>query len=173
MRSWLALVLMLPLAAVAQAPGFGEDHGGQVRRSETPVSLPQYPKPENYLPFQVSATMPFNFFVDAKSISVGAGREVRYSIIAKSSGGALNISYEGMRCGDGQYRVYAFGQPDKTWFEVRDPKWEVIRKNPRNAQRAVLFNDFFCPVIGEIARAEEGVRALKNGGNERATITSY
>jgi len=173
MRAWLALILMLPLAAMAQTPGFGENDADRSSRAETPVPLPQYPKPKNYLPFQVSATMPFAFFVDAKSISIGADRVVRYTMIAKSSNGALNVSFEGMRCTDGKFRVYAFGRPDKTWFEVRNPKWEVIRKNPRNAQRAVLYSDFFCPVTGDIATAEEGVQALKNGGNPRATITSY
>jgi CNP1-like family len=174
MRAWIVLMLMLPLAAAAQTPGFGDSHGEQASRAQTPVPLPPYPEPKNYLPFQVSDILPFAFFVDAKSISVSADGVVRYSLIAKSSDGALNISYEGMRCSDGQFRVYAFGRPDKTWFEVRDPKWQVIRKNPSNAQRAVLYNDFFCPVIGgAIATAEEGVRALKNGGNQRATITSY
>jgi len=174
MRAWIVLMLMLPLAAVAQTPGFGDSHSERASRAETPVPLPPYPKPENYLPFQVSDTLPFAFFVDAKSISVSADGVVRYSLIAKSSDGALNISYEGMRCSDGEFRVYAFGRRDKTWFEVRDPKWQVIRKNPSNAQRAVLYSDFFCPVIGGgIATAEEGVRALKNGGNQRATITSY
>jgi len=175
MRAWLVLMLMLPLAAAAQTPGFDYNSGDHASRAEKPVALPPYPKPENYLPFQVSDTMPFDFFVDAKSISVSADHQVvRYTLIAKSSDGALNISYEGMRCSDGEFRIYAFGQRDKTWFKVRNPKWEVIRKNPRNAQRAVLYNNFFCPVIGGgIASAEEGVRALKAGGNPRAAITSY
>jgi CNP1-like family len=173
MRAWAVLMLMLPLAAAAQTPGFDDGHSDRASRAETPVKLPSYPKPENYLPFQVNAIMPFAFFVDAKSISVTADGVVRYSLIAKSSDGALNISYEGMRCSDGQFRVYAFGRSDKTWFKVRDPKWEVIRKNPRNAQRAVLYDYFFCPVIGNITTAEQGVRALKNGGNPAAAITSY
>jgi CNP1-like family len=173
MRAWAVLMLMLPLAAAAQTPGFDDGHSDRASRAEKQLALPPYPKPENYLPFQVSATMPFAFFVDAKSISVGADGVVRYSLIARSSDGALNISYEGMRCSDGRLRVYAFGRSDRTWFKVRDPKWEVIRKNPRNAQRAVLFNDFFCPVTGNIATAEQGVRALKNGGNRGAAITSY
>lgn len=173
MRIWPALVLILPLAAGAQ--GFGSDRGAGEpgSRAETRVALPQYPKPEDYLPFEVSATLPFAFFVDAKSLSVGGDGVVRYTAIAKSQSGALNISFEGMRCADGQFRVYAFGRADKSWSEVRDSRWETIRNDPRNAQRAVLYSDFFCPVKGNIASAEEGVRVLKSGGNPGATISGY
>lgn len=175
MRACLALILMLPIAAGAQLFG-GDERGGERERQagpESPVTLPQFPKQEDYLPFEVSVTTPFDFFVDAKSLSVGPDRVVRYTVIAKSSGGALNISFEGMRCADNQFRVYALGRADKTWSEVRSSRWETIRGESRNVQRAVLYSDFFCPMTGDIATAEEGVRALKNGGNPRAGIKGY
>ena len=121
----------------------------------------------------MSATTPFVFFVDAKSISVDTDGVVRYSVIAKSSDGGLNISFEGMRCADGQFRVYAFGRADNTWSEARNSKWEPIRVDQRNAQRAVLYSEYFCPVTGNIATSEEGLRALQKGGNPRAIITGY
>lgn len=104
MRAWPALLLILPLAAAAQTFGFGEKKG---RRDSdaAKLTLPRYPEPENYLPFEVSATTPFAFFVDAKSVSVGADNVVRYSLIAKSAEGALNVSFEGLRCGEHQVRL--------------------------------------------------------------------
>jgi hypothetical protein len=167
MRLWLALALMLPLAAGGQTPGF-EDRRGAVQ-----VQLPQYPQPENYLQFEVSPNTPFVFFVDAKSLSVGADGVVRYSVIAKSSSGALNISYEGMRCVAREFRIYALGRADHTWSEVRKSRWEAIRSDQRNAQRAVLHSDFFCPVTSYIANAEEALQALKRGGNPRAINADY
>lgn len=173
MRAWLALVLILPLAAAAQSRYFEENSGARGRPAEPQVVLPQFPKPENYLAFQVGGITPFAFFVDAKSISVGSDGVVRYSVIAKSSDGALNISFEGMRCADRQFRVYAFGRPDNTWSEARNSRWEPIRGDLRNAQRTVLYSDFFCPSTGDIASAEEGVRALQSGGNPRSTKPGY
>ena len=170
-RAWPALALILPLAAAAQTPGFGGNYADRDRRGEIQVPLPQYPKPENYLPFQVSATTPFDFFVDAKSVSVGADGVVRYSVIAKSRDGGLNVSFEGMRCSGREFRVYAFGRSDHTWSEVRSSRWETIRADSRNAQRAVLYSDFFCPGSVGIATAEEGLRALNSGGNPRSTLT--
>lgn len=167
MRAWLAL-LLLPLAAAAQSPGSNDGYGSRDRRGEAKVALPQYPNPENYLPFEVSATTPFNFFVDAKSVSVGPDQVVRYTMIAKSSEGALNISFEGMNCVEHQVRVYALGSANGTWFEPRNSRWEAIRGDTRNAQRLVLYNDFFCPLTAYVANAAEAVRVLRSGGNRRA-----
>ena len=47
------------------------------------------------------------FGVDPKSVSVGKDRVVRYVIVATSGSGAVNASYEGLRCDRGEYRVYA------------------------------------------------------------------
>lgn len=173
MRAWLALLLLLPIAASAQTPGSATNYGERDRRDEVAVTLPPYPKPENYLPFQVSATTPFLFFVDANSLSVGADHVVQYSLIAKSAEGGLNVSYEGMRCSDMQFRVYAYGRSDNAWSEARNSQWEPIRITSRNTQRAVLYRDFFCPVAGYIETAEEGVRVLKSGSNPRAANKNY
>lgn len=164
MRPWLALALIFPLAAGGQALDPERHSGARAHGSETYPQFPQYPKPENYLPFDVSASTPFAFFVDAKSLSVGTDGEVRYSVIAKSTGGALNISFEGIRCADYEYRIYAIGKADNTWSKVRNSAWKAIRSDSRNAQQAVLYSEFFCPVSANITTAEEGLRALKRGG---------
>jgi hypothetical protein len=172
-RLALALALMLPLAVAAQIFGFGPSRPERDSGPDAKVSLPQYPKPDDYLPFEVSAITPFAFFVDAKSISVGEDGVVRYTLIAKSADGALNVSFEGIRCPDAKFRVYAFGGAGRSWAEIRDSKWTPIRNEPRNGQRAVLFNDYFCPSNGDIATADEGVRALKNGGNPGSKVYGY
>ena len=171
MRLWPVLALVLPLAASAQTAGYGDYAGARNRGAEAKVPLPPFPKPEDYLPFQVSATTPFQFFVDAKSISIGADGVVHYTLIAKSENGARNISFEGLRCADREYRIYAFGRSDNTWSEARDSKWRAVRSDPRNAQRAVLYSDFFCPFAAPIASVEEGVRALKRGGNPQNSVS--
>jgi hypothetical protein len=173
MRPWPALALILPLAAGVPAHAAGERGDAADRSPEAPVTLPAYPGPENYLPFEVSATTPFAFFVDANSIGVGADGEVRYTVIAKSPSGALNVSFEGMRCNGSEFRIYALGRSDGSWSKARDSKWQVIRLDPRNAQRSVLFEDYFCTTGGNITSGAEGARALRNGGNPRAAVKAY
>jgi hypothetical protein len=172
-RVWLALGLILPLLAWAQTRAPDGEFRDTGRWEEVQAQLPEYPKPENYLALRVSATTLFDFFVDAKSISVGNDGVVRYSLIAKSSEGALNVSFEGIRCSEGKFRIYAFGRSDKTWSEARSSTWQAMPADPRNAQRTVLYSEYFCPAGIVINSAEEGVRALKAGGHPRGTFSRY
>ena len=173
MRAWLALGLVLPLAACAQTRGPEGDARNAGRGDGVQVQLPEYPKPEDYLPLQVSAAATFEFFVDAKSVSVGNDGVVRYSLIAKSPEGALNVSFEGIRCSDGKFHIYAFGRSDKTWFEARSPAWQAMPPDSRNTQRVVLYSEIFCPAGIPIYTSEEGVQALKAGRHPRASFSRF
>jgi hypothetical protein len=173
MRGWLALGLILPLVAWAQTRDPDGSFTETGRWDEVQAQLPEYPKPENYLPLQVSATTPFAFFVDAKSVNVGKDGVVRYSLIAKSPDGALNVSFEGIHCSEGKFRIYAFGRSDNTWFEARSSLWQAMPADSRNAQRTVLYREYFCPGGGIIFTSEEGVQALRAGGHPRAIFSRH
>jgi hypothetical protein len=162
-RAWLALALILPLGAWAQAGGAESDYGDVRRVDEAQVAVPEYPKSENYLPLQVSATTTFTFFVDAKSVSVGKDGVVRYTLIARSAEGVLNVSFEGIRCSARQFRVYALGRSDNTWSEARSSRWQPIPADARNAQRTVLHADYFCSKSRIIETTAEAVQALRSG----------
>jgi hypothetical protein len=170
MRAWLAIVLLLPLVASAQFSNFEENYEDDSRWRELQTKLPDYPKPENFLPFKVAATSPFAFFIDAKSIDVGRDGVVRYSLIAKSSSGALNVSFEGIRCSERQVRVYAYGRSDNSWSKPRKSEWRDLHSDARNNQHLVLFNDFFCPLKSIIFTREEGIAALRAGRHPRVQI---
>jgi hypothetical protein len=163
MRGWFALALILPLAVWAPTGSAEAYEGNVLRVDDAQVPLPEYPRSENYLPLQVSATTTFTFFVDAKSVSVGKDGVVRYTLIAKSPDGVLNVSFEGIRCSTGLFRVYAFGRSDNTWSEARHSEWQPIPADTRNAQRAVLYADYFCSKNRGIATADEAVQALRSG----------
>ncbi len=168
MRAWLVLGLMMSTAARAQAQNFEALFDEEGRWAEVQTQLPSYPKSEDYLPFKVNAIASFDFFIDGKSISVGGDGVVRYSLIAQSAAGVLNISYEGIRCSGGQFRLYALGRSDATWSRARNSQWKDITGDRNNAQRSVLYTDFFCPAHGIIESSDEGVQGLKRGGNRRA-----
>jgi len=163
MRAWLALALILPIAACAQTRGIERSPTDDARSGEFQGPLPEFPKPENYLGLQVSATTPFAFFIDAKSVSIGNDGVVHYSLIARSAEGVLNVSFEGIRCSARQFRVYAYGRSDNTWSETRNSQWQPIPADARNAQRAVLHGDYFCSKSRMIGTAEDAVRALRSG----------
>lgn len=173
MRAWLALGLILAIAACAPTRVIEASSADGAPWAEMPEPLPEFPRPENYLPLPVSATTPFAFFVDAKSLSVGKDAVVRYSLIARSADGALNVSFEGIRCSARQFRVYALGRSDNTWSETRISPWRSIPADARNAQRAVLHDEYFCAMSRRIHTAEDAVRALRRGTPPQTAPPAY
>jgi predicted molibdopterin-dependent oxidoreductase YjgC len=113
--------------------------------------LDQYPEPKVEMHPKLAA-----------SIGVADG-VVHYVLVARSSAGAENVSFEGMRCDRGEVRIYAVGR-DGGWFG-KPGEWRAIQ--PRSVQRwhNALFREYFCPQREAIVSAREGVEALRRGGH--------
>jgi hypothetical protein len=92
---------------------------------------------------------------------------VHYTLVARSSTGAQNVSFEGMRCNSGEVRMHALGVPERdgggAWTGKPGP-WRPIE--PRSVQRwhNALYREYFCPQREPIASAREGIEALRRGG---------
>lgn len=133
---------------------------------ELPLQLPAFPSRENLIPFQVSADASASFFVDEKSLSLGADGIVRYTLVVKAAGGAENLSYEGIRCATAERRLYALGRGTE-WVMSRNDAWQRIVDNAFNRQHAVLAKDFFCPPGSVLPDREAIVRQLRNASRFR------
>ena len=163
---FLALFLGATLAAAqATIPKSDWEEAQEARNwTEIQVALPPPPKGD-LIEFQVSAASSFRFFIDPQSVSVGADRVVRYTLVARSASGAQNVSYEGIRCaGAGSYRVYAFANSG-AWSKSTLVDWRSIE--PKSVQRwhNELHRRYFCPQGGLIHSGAEGVDALRRGGH--------
>lgn len=168
----VAVGLLAPSApAWGQGPlepkKYGEHFEEEKPWDELEVSLPEYPRTENLIEFYVSAATPNRFFIDGKSLSVGADGVVRYVAVVKTRGGATNVSFEGIRCEAKQRRLYAFGRGDGAWGKARTKDWTDIRPGDPSGYAAVLYREYFCPDGTPIYRAEEGGAALRRGGQPR------
>jgi len=126
--------------------------------------LPAVPERERLLPFYVSATTPFDFFVDRASISVGDDGVVRYALVARSAEGAETVTYEGMRCSERQFRIYAVGT-GTGWTRVDKP-WRPILLPSIQPWEEVLFRDVFCPLGDPVRDGTTDVAALREA-NQR------
>jgi hypothetical protein len=118
--------------------------------------LPPYPRKPQLLGFRTTPTSAFRFFIDAPSISVEGG-VVRYVLFARSEQGAENVSYEALRCANGEVRIYAVGR-DGHW-SGRPGDW----RSPLPWHR-VLAAEYFCPVKDAIRNPKEGIDNLQRGG---------
>lgn len=146
LRDYVSFVFLLSVAGLSAAQGsFEEDFDdGEKPWKEIEVQLPAAPLAGNLIPFFVSSTATQDFAIDAKSLTLGADGVIRYVLIATSTSGAKNISYEGIRCQSYEKKLYAFGRQDGTWSRSRRDKWEAIRSNAANRQHAALAQDYFC-----------------------------
>ena len=161
MKGRTPAAVLLAVAACAAQPTQDEFDGKPWEVLKT--QLPSYPKPENMLRVHVSPPAAFDFSVDAASVSVGRDAIVRYTLIARSTSGAVNVSYEGIRCLPLERKAYAFGVSDNTWSPVRTPQWAPISRAQTDQQHAALAEDFFCPLGRQVRTAGEAVRALRRG----------
>jgi CNP1-like family len=127
--------------------------------------LPPAPKEGNLIPFYVGPT-PFVFLLDRASVSVGPDGVVRYTLIARSSSGGTNVSYEGIRCRSYERRVYAFGRSDGAWSQASNSRWVPIFRLATEPQTA-LADDFFCTERGPVRTTEDALRALARGNRPR------
>lgn len=136
--------------------------------SEAKVTLPPFPQERDLLEFSVGPMATSRFYVDAATLAVGTDGVVRYTLVIKTTGGAVNVWYEGIRCETGEYRVYATGRADGTWAESRhSAAWRSIENKLVNRHHAALSREYFCPQGVPINNPQEGLDALRAGRHPR------
>ncbi|GAB2180067.1 hypothetical protein DLREEDagrD3_02900 [Denitratisoma sp. agr-D3] len=130
--------------------------------TEKTVALPPFPKEADLLEFYVAAVASNRFFIDKTSIAPSEDGVVRYTLVIQTSGGATNVTYEGIRCDTGEVKVYGLGRNDGTWAQSRNPQWKPIENKPINRHHAALRAEYFC-TQGMIRDQAEGIAVLKRG----------
>jgi hypothetical protein len=135
---------------------------------EEAAQLPAFPQEASLREFYVSATTAHKFYIDTATLSVGKDGVVRYVLVVRTSGGATNTTYEGMRCESGEYKIYATGHRDGTWAMARKGEWRPIENKPTNRHHAALSRDYFCPSGTAIQTPAEGQEALRLGKHPSA-----
>lgn len=160
-----ACTLLVAGLASAQPLSDWERAQQQKEWRDAAVKLPPYPKPADLIPFEVAAGRGFKFFVDKSSLSVNPDGVVRYALVARSPSGVDNVSYEGMRCAKGTFKVYAFGGPDGKWQLNTGAKWRPIESGGAMPWRSELERDYFCR--GGLVPADAGtaLAALRRGAS--------
>lgn len=163
------IVAAIAVGAAAQSPLMPKDNPGfedeMPWQEQKEVEPPAFPKKENLLEYYVGPATTNNYFIDASTLSVGSDGIVRYVLVVLTSGGATNVSFEGINCNQLTWRHYATGRSDGTWVKSRAPRadWRPIENKPINRHHASLSHDFFCPSGIAIATPDEGRNALRLG----------
>jgi len=113
---------------------------------EQEVKLPPWPREQDLIPVRLDDPgEPFAYFIDARALSTGADKVVRYTLVAESPSGARNLSFEGIRCTPrGQYRVYAYGQNNRFKPTGLGEDWRLINRTGDDAIRQELWGQYLC-----------------------------
>ncbi|MBX3652213.1 MAG: CNP1-like family protein [Burkholderiales bacterium] len=131
--------------------------------AEMQSQLPPYPADGSLIPLDVGSVSSHRFFVDGRSVSADKDGVVRYTLVIKTSGGATNVSFEGIRCETREQKYYAIGRAGGGWVRARNPHWKYIEFKEVNAHHITLYGEFACN--GKFVRgtAEQIVQALRRG----------
>jgi len=166
MRLKLLLVLAGAAAATAaQSASTWEADFDEDTKSwkEIEAQIPPYPREQNLILVEAGSETSHRFYVDAASVSVGKDGVVRYTTVVKTSGGATNVSFEGMRCETREQKLYALGHRDGTWARARDPKWQRIVLRDLQPHRYMLYREFFCASRTQPTPPKQALDALRRG----------
>lgn len=161
-RASLALICTLLLLACAGKP-FKDEFESDKPWVEQLTQLPAYPDAKNLMAFDAGSATSNQYLVDTTSIKIGEDGVIRFSLVIKSSTGALNVSYEGIRCATRERKVYALGRDDKTWAQPRVSEWQRLDFVRQFYAQGELSKNIFCPHRQIVSTPEEAIQALKAG----------
>ena len=165
-------VALLLLALLPLPPAIGQSNLPVPRSEENEFKdvdappLPPYPKAASLLLFPTSWSTS-QVLVDTDALTVHDDAVIRYTLVVKAAGGAENVTYEALRCGTGQLRVYAYGRRDGTWSPARNSRWREISDSGINRHHFEFWRDVFCDGKA-LERRSDILRNLKRGGRERS-----
>ncbi|ONN67197.1 CNP1-like family protein [Herbaspirillum sp. VT-16-41] len=161
LRQALLACSLLAVCAGALAQSFDEEFDDEEKPwQEIAVQLPPTPQQQNLAEFYLSPNATMKAYVDLNSVSIGTDKVVRYTVLTKTEGGAVNVMYEGMRCETWEKKTYAFGHPDGKWSRSRRDKWQPIRDIGANRIDGALFRDYFCD--GKMIADNENLKSIVN-----------
>lgn len=84
------------------------------------------------------------FGVAPESVTVGRDGVVRYVVVTRNSAGAISAIYEGLRCGTGEYKVYARQNAGSGWNTAQDAAWRSLDQRPVQRHTIVIARNGAC-----------------------------
>ncbi|ROR29730.1 CNP1-like family protein [Inmirania thermothiophila] len=121
-----------------------------------PVPLPAG-VPGQWIELEVRDRAVLRYAIAPESLAVGGDGVVRY-VVALPSGSARNVVFEGIRCGDARYTLYAYLAPDGRWRRYPGEGWHRVARGA--GHRVVLYRRHFCDQRGRPRPRAEILRRL-------------
>jgi hypothetical protein len=160
--AFIALLIAHPACGEPYA-GWEANYDDETKEwKEIVAQMPPAPLGKNLVLLNTDAYNVNRFYVDPPSVSVGTDGVVRYTAVVKAGGGALNVTFEGIRCLTRELKIYAVGRRDGTWTRARGAKWERIARGSKPHQFS-LYRDYFCPSPSNPTPPKQALDAMRRG----------
>lgn len=129
---------------------------------EGEVTIPKFPNRDDLIKVEVDRVdMPFSFYIDPASLSVGKDSITRYTVVIESDTGASNVMYEGIRCWTNEYQTYAYGTYDNAFSKARSSSWKKITSSGAMAHRYNFKRYYLCSNHGRPLQIRESLRRIR------------
>jgi hypothetical protein len=110
----------------------------EVQAPAPPAAL----RTQGLVPIEVEASQ-LRWGIDPASVSVGADGIVRYVVVARGDGNAVNAFYEGLRCSSGEVKVYARRSSEGGWVPAAG-EWRTVFNNKAERHSLVIARNGAC-----------------------------
>ncbi|MDR1853435.1 MAG: CNP1-like family protein [Azoarcus sp.] len=131
---------------------------------------PPLPEARNLVAFRVGSQPAGRFLVDTASIAPGADGVTRFVFVMRGSSGAEMASFEGVRCGSNEFRIFATSARGEEWRTLEHGEWRLLDGAVKNwvafdyggnDPRSVLAYHYLCN--GEAPRVKSEILARLRG----------
>lgn len=120
----------LTLSLCATATAWTQTGNDEVEWKEAEVPAPPVFDVAKLVTLDVSPNSTMVYGVDPATIQISLSDSVvRYVMVARSSSGATNVMYEGIRCATGEFKTYARYLPEGRWQMQVNPQWRSLYDN--------------------------------------------
>jgi len=144
------------------------DHAGSFEEwqfQEDAIELPAFPDFDKLKKIRIDASQGrLKYFIDPASLKIGMDNVVLATIVITSARGARNVLFDGYRCDTREYKTYAYGTSNNTFYEMVDPQWKkIMRTTGAAAQdfRRELVTVYFCDLMHTPLGREEILRLIE------------
>lgn len=134
---------------------------------ETAVKPPSTFSTDQLQAFDVSAGTALSYGIDPKTLSVGEDGVVRYVMVARSSSGALNVLYQGIRCQTAEVKTYGrWNNNAASWNVNAKEEWHELSFSGFTRPAMLLARAGICEGRTINGNPQKILQTLKNGRPE-------
>jgi hypothetical protein len=158
-----SVVVLSVLGATAHLAHAQTSYADEKVWSEAVIAPPAAFSTELLLPFDVRTTSTLTYGIDPNTLTVDEDGVVRYVMVARSSSGALNVLYQGIRCATAETKTYGRLSDKGNWNASNGAAWQELSFRGTTRPAMILARQGVCEGRTVAGNAQKILATLKSG----------